>query len=210
MLLNWELGGRMRRWCVVGAFGLSCASAPPQQEIVSPQISPPAGPATHRDATHNVPTLDGSLADDGDAVTKASPSYLDAIKSCHPPDPRQPFPGGAMCPVWRSDVDAALADAQRDGRPALLVFYALWDGASAQMRRESFENPAVLADLVQHRSLVQVNATDYDDPDVKVVLTRFQVDGIPVLIFFSANGLQSDRVEQYMPAQAILKAASRD
>src|SRR5262245_57676453 len=74
---------------------------------------------------------------------------------------------------WRVDVDVALADARRAGRPALLVFHAAWNGTSTQMKRESFYNPAVVTELARRRTLIEVDATDADDPKVADVLKRF-------------------------------------
>lgn len=92
------------------------------------------------------------------------------------------------------DVDAlraALAAAERAGRPALVDFYADWCVECVRMERTVFSRPEV------HRALagvaaLQVDVTDYDAAD-RALLREFDVLGPPTILFFGADGRERRR-----------------
>ena len=93
--------------------------------------------------------------------------------------------------VWRpvkgvAGLDAALADAVRDARPAVLDFYADWCISCKVMERTVFSDPEVGRALARY-ALLRSDVTANDASD-QALLERFDLSGPPSLVFFDANG----------------------
>ena len=98
--------------------------------------------------------------------------------------------------VWRpvkgvAGLDAALADAAREGRPAVLDFYADWCISCKVMERNVFTDPDVQRALA-HYALLRSDVTANDASD-KTLLERFDLPGPPGLVFFDASGRELSR-----------------
>jgi len=83
------------------------------------------------------------------------------------------------------------------------MFHAVWAQASVDMRRQSLETPDVLRKLARF-VLVQVNATDSEEPSVQALLARFRVADLPTLLVLDANGIEVARHTRYMSPEEIL------
>ncbi len=99
-----------------------------------------------------------------------------------------------------ADLDAALAQANTDGRPVLLDFYADWCVACKEMEAYTFSTPEVRAAL-DGVVLLQADVTANDDAD-KALLARFKLFGPPTTILFGADGseLTAARAVGFVPA----------
>lgn len=87
------------------------------------------------------------------------------------------------------DIDAlraALAAAERAGRPAILDFYADWCVECVRMERTVFSRPEVRRALTDVAAL-QVDITDYDAAD-RALMREFDVLGPPTVLFFGPDG----------------------
>ena len=98
--------------------------------------------------------------------------------------------------VWQpvrgpDGLDAALADAAREGRPAVLDFYADWCISCKVMERTVFSDPEVDRALARY-ALLRADVTAFDAAD-KALLDRFELPGPPGLVFFDATGRELPR-----------------
>jgi hypothetical protein len=84
---------------------------------------------------------------------------------------------------WIGDYERGLQQAERQRRPALVVFDAAWCSWCQQYRRGSLADPAVQATIRAHFVPIMV---DFDArPDLAA---RFGVRGLPYTLLLSANG----------------------
>lgn len=94
-----------------------------------------------------------------------------------------------------ADLDRLLRQARRQGRPALVDFYASWCTDCIRLERETFANPGVqtaLHDFV----LIQADVTR-NDADSTALKKRFGIYGPPALLFFDATGHEHRRLRSY-------------
>ena len=92
---------------------------------------------------------------------------------------------------WRTDVEAATAEAARTGKPLFLDFTATWCPPCKQMERDTWTDPRVRAVLAERFTPVKV---DVDD-DPKTARTH-EVASIPTLLVL-VDGQPTGRVSGY-------------
>lgn len=115
--------------------------------------------------------------------------------------------GVIFTPVHNAtELDALLALAQNDKRPALLDFYADWCGPCREMEKHTFTDAAVqqkLAGFVLLRADVTANT-----PEQQLLLKRFGLQGPPGIILFNTAGreLADKRVVGFRTPEAFLPA----
>lgn len=83
-------------------------------------------------------------------------------------------------------LHAALAAAARNGRPAVVDFYADWCVECVHMKRTVFSKPKVREALSDVAAL-QIDVTDYDAAD-RALMREYGVIGPPTMLFYAANG----------------------
>jgi thiol:disulfide interchange protein DsbD len=100
-----------------------------------------------------------------------------------------------------ADLDAALARASADGKPAMLDFYADWCVSCIEMEEYTFTDSGVQGALA-NTVLLQADVTANDEED-QALLKRFGVFGPPTIIFFGDDGQQRHGYEVvgYMKAK---------
>ncbi|NRA01520.1 MAG: thioredoxin family protein [Myxococcales bacterium] len=116
-----------------------------------------------------------------------------------------PWPSAGPPLDWQTDLDAALADARRSARPALISFHADWCSICKRLDRHSLRAPEIAAEL-ERFVIVRVDATKLD-PGTQELLTRFGVTGLPALVFIDPNGqtLQWPRARGFMQREPLLE-----
>ena len=114
-------------------------------------------------------------------------------------DPLQPIPAWAgakqsltFAPIHSvADLDQAVAQASRAGRPVMVDFYADWCTSCKEMEASTFLDPVVrraLAGAVLLRA--DVTANDAND---KALLKRFGIYGPPTIAFYGRDGRERSR-----------------
>lgn len=105
-----------------------------------------------------------------------------------------------------STVDTALAS----GIPVIVDFSATWCLPCKELDRFTFSDPAVI-DASQRFVMVSVDVTSNDDPEGEALKKRFDISGVPTILFFNADGSErSDlRVVGFLEAEAFLTRMKR-
>lgn len=102
-----------------------------------------------------------------------------------------------------AELDARLAAAR--GKPVMLDFIADWCVSCKEMERYTFSDPKVQAQL-RNRVLLQADVTANTEDD-RTLLKRFNLFGPPGMIFWNADGSQSDyTVVGYEPPEKFLES----
>jgi thiol:disulfide interchange protein DsbD len=124
-----------------------------------------------------------------------------------------PAPGGhgasAAHPEFKriktvADLDQALVDAQREGKPVMLDFYADWCVSCKEMERYTFPDPTV-QQAMQRYVLLQADVTANDAEDKALMQERFGIPGPPAMLFFDDSGEEQRgwRLVGFVPADTF-------
>lgn len=96
-----------------------------------------------------------------------------------------PVPAEARL-AWRTDLEAARADAKAAGKPVMIDFVADWCVECKLLAAETFADPAV-APRLDDFVLVQVDLT-HDTPRTKELRDRYGIPGLPYVVFVGRDG----------------------
>lgn len=106
---------------------------------------------------------------------------------------------------WRSDLNSALGQAAREGKPVLVDFYADWCAACKELDKLTYSDPAVQAEL---RRFVAVKI-DMTRPtaDSERFTKIYGIVGLPVVAFHDRAGrlLPQPRITGFVPPADFLK-----
>jgi protein disulfide-isomerase len=112
---------------------------------------------------------------------------------------------GATAPAdgiaWRTDFDAALAEAKQSGKPALLDFTAAWCPPCKLMKHEVWPDAAVRRAVGDDTIPVLL---DVDQPGSAEAARRYGVSAIPTILLVDGDGKVLKR-GNYMSKDALLR-----
>jgi thiol:disulfide interchange protein DsbD len=77
--------------------------------------------------------------------------------------------------------------AQQENKPVVIDFYADWCFTCHELEENVFRNPAVMETLSRFVRL-RLDATDMESPPVQEALERYNIIGLPIVIFMGADG----------------------
>jgi thiol:disulfide interchange protein DsbD len=103
--------------------------------------------------------------------------------------------------TWRSDAEAALADARASGRHTVLDFTADWCLACHELDRRTLSHPQV-ARLLAGAERVRVDATRMTE-EVEALFSRFRIFGLPAVLVVDPRGevVEAARITSFVPPE---------
>lgn len=115
------------------------------------------------------------------------------------------FPGRGL--VWDEYKLYKLALARQRQQPVVIDFYADWCVTCHELEKSVFSDPAVIEELGRFVRL-RVDATDMMAPAVQEVLQRYDVLGLPAVVFLDLDGqeIEAARVTGYVPPAEFLRS----
>ncbi len=115
--------------------------------------------------------------------------------------------GGLQQPVagphlnWVYDESAALQIAEQEDKLVMLDFYATWCGACNELDHKTFSNQDVI-DKLENYVTVKL---DFSVKSDKVLSEKYQIRGLPVVIFMDSQRNILERIEKFVDAEEMLK-----
>ncbi|MDF1820465.1 MAG: protein-disulfide reductase DsbD [Alcanivoracaceae bacterium] len=88
--------------------------------------------------------------------------------------------------VGRAQLDAALAEASRAGRPVLVDFFAEWCVACKVLEEETLTEPRVL-DAMADWTLIRADITEITAEN-QAIMAHWNIVGLPCLVFIGGDG----------------------
>jgi len=88
---------------------------------------------------------------------------------------------------WTLYSQESFQQALQQGKPILLDFYADWCISCKELDIYTFSHPEVIR-LSQHFVMMKVDLTHPDSPELKDVVEKYRVKGLPTVIFLSPTG----------------------
>lgn len=107
--------------------------------------------------------------------------------------------------VWEQYHAGILEEARAAGQPAILDFYADWCIPCHELDQFTYSDPQVMTLLNSFRR-IKVNATSVDTDEIREVGSRFDVFGVPTIIFLDEKGseVQSARIDGFVDAEEFM------
>ncbi len=116
-----------------------------------------------------------------------------------------PLSGPRESVVWAQYAPARLVEAKNTGRPVILDFYADWCIPCHELEQFTYSDANVIRALDSFERM-KVDLTRSDSPDVSAVIERFNIVGVPTLVFLDAQGneVEDARVTGFISAGDLL------
>ncbi len=97
----------------------------------------------------------------------------------------RPHPGATVS--WQPYSEARLAEAQRNGQPAIIDIYADWCLPCVEMDRVTFHHAEGIHALGSVVAL-RIDVTRDVPPDAEALVERLHIFGVPTVLLFDRNG----------------------
>lgn len=112
--------------------------------------------------------------------------------------------------VWQEFTPVKLVMAQGKNKPVVIDFTADWCITCHELENYVFSHPDVIKEL-RRFTLLRVDATDFVAPDTQELLSKYELLGLPAVIFYNSKGeeLKEARVTTYVPPEQFLKSIDK-
>jgi len=104
---------------------------------------------------------------------------------------------------WGTDIDAAFAEARKEGRPVLIDWTATWCGTCKRMEKEAFPRPEVRKALAQYVPL-RIDATELDAKEQKLA-DKYAYFTPPTLMIAEGDGKLVAKMQGYENPEELLR-----
>lgn len=173
----------LRRLCLPALCLVACgASSQPATPSPAPDASPVATSAT--------------------SAASGTPATTAAEKQSEPSPP----PPTTAAPASSEDIDleAALAAAKKQNKPAFVVFCAKWVAACGELAHVLVD-PGVKKTLEDRFVVVRVDVSNDDDPKTRERMKKLNVKGLPFMAVFDRKGKEVERESTFLDAARLAK-----
>ena len=111
---------------------------------------------------------------------------------------------------WSAYSDEILERASREDKPVFIDFYADWCAPCKELDANTFSAPEVI-ERSREFNMLKVDLTTADDPQAERLRQKYQVRGVPTLVFLRPDGREiSDlRVTGFEPKEVFLDKMNR-
>ncbi|MEK7284020.1 MAG: thioredoxin family protein, partial [Acidobacteriota bacterium] len=107
-----------------------------------------------------------------------------------------PLLGAREEPDWQDYSPEAFARASLAGRPILIDFYADWCLPCRELDRFTFSDPGVREET-ERFVLLKADLTQFESRQVREIRDRFDVVGVPTIVFLDSRGEERQDLRLY-------------
>jgi thiol:disulfide interchange protein DsbD len=133
------------------------------------------------------------------AVTLLAVLFLSAVvllSSCTKEAGEQKAPAGGI--PWLASMDEALQQAGKNNRPIMIDVYADWCVWCKRLDSDTYSNGSVVAKAADFVNL------KLDADANRSIVQRYQVGGLPTILFLDPDGREIHRVIGYKPPDQFI------
>jgi thiol:disulfide interchange protein DsbD len=107
---------------------------------------------------------------------------------------------------WQHYSDSLLADAEKQNKPVIIDFYADWCAPCRELDEVTFHHPEIVKQAKQDFVMVKVDLTRKGNPHHKRLLQKYDVKGVPTVVFSHQDGRERRdlRLVDFLPADQFL------
>jgi len=107
--------------------------------------------------------------------------------------------------VWESYSDVDFFEAKENGMPVVLDFYADWCIPCLELDRNTWTDEDVIQ-ATKDIKRIKVDLTHFDSPEAEVLRKRFNISGVPTVIFIKVDGTEAtdSRIVGFIPPKEFL------
>jgi len=111
---------------------------------------------------------------------------------------------------WETYGEAKLAQAQNEGRPVVLDFYADWCIPCLELERITFTDSRVI-EATDHMVRLKVDLTHFDSPESEEIRRQYNVAGVPTIVFLDDDGneVTAARIMGFVGPDEFLRRVDR-
>ncbi len=106
---------------------------------------------------------------------------------------------------WQPYSQKVFQEAKTLGKPVIIDFYADWCAPCRNLEEKTFHNPEVVNESEKF-IMAKLDLTKRDIPDAVQILGKYNVRGVPTVVFLNSEGkeLKNLRIIDFMPAKDFL------
>lgn len=107
--------------------------------------------------------------------------------------------------AWQPYSEQLLAQAKQEGRPVIIDFYATWCSPCRELDEITFHDKQVVKET-EDFVMIKLDLTSGDNPVYQKLVKKFDVKGVPTLVFLDKNGRErlDLRIVEFMRASNFL------
>ena len=111
--------------------------------------------------------------------------------------------GEIPSPNWIKNLEAGLEQAEREGKPVLIDFWADWCKYCNDLDRKTFSDSRVIAEIERFVA-IKVDGSDISDEDYLEAVEEYDVLGLPTVIFMNSSGAIVRTFNSFQDADSVL------
>jgi thiol:disulfide interchange protein DsbD len=106
---------------------------------------------------------------------------------------------------WQSYSQSTYSQAKASGKPMIIDFYADWCTPCRQLDKKTFHDQDVVRESAKF-SMIKVDLTKEANSDVLQLLKKYDVKGVPTIIFIDSGGneIKELQIVDYIPGKEFL------
>jgi thiol:disulfide interchange protein DsbD len=108
--------------------------------------------------------------------------------------------------AWQDYSNQVLAKARQTGKPVIIDFYADWCAPCRELEEVTLHDTEVVKQAKQDFVMIKIDLTRKGNPVHEDLLRRFNVKGVPTVVFLDRKGIEHRdlRLVDFLPADQML------